>query len=78
MIIENWSLVVGDDLSVPPELRTFLHGTVYGHPTKKDGTVVTTTRVIKLDSLRGICVTEHRVYTLGVPDPEYVKVVSQV
>jgi hypothetical protein len=71
--IEEWSTnTYGKDSYMAPELCFIcLHGTIYNHPTKPDGSRVRTSRIIKADG--NIINTENTEYELGKPDPEFIK-----
>lgn len=73
--IENWSVVRDNsDLNVPPERRPgLLHGEVYAHPYKKDGTHVTTSAIVALNLIDRTCVTRSSRYRLGKPHADYEK-----
>lgn len=55
--LENW--FIGED--------DLLYGTVYGHPLIKDGTEVSTSRVVSLNKETGEAETLNTHYILGKP-----------
>jgi hypothetical protein len=74
VIMKDWA-VVGDDTGNPyraPEYAPpHLHGRVFGHPRKADGSEVTTSRIVSVEGRR--IETRHTVYWLeGPPEPTYV------
>jgi hypothetical protein len=72
--IEEWSVVRGGDAETAPEARPrYLHGKVYGHPIKKDGTNIVSSEVVTLSVEEKTCLTKNTIYRLGTPDPEYAK-----
>lgn len=71
IILENWRTVLLDPYS-PPEAGMRLSGEVYDHPRFQNGTVVTTSRVNKINC-RFITTKSGSLYWLGKPDPNFVK-----
>ncbi len=72
VLLENWSVGVFSNVYQAPEMRSsYLTGTVYGHPRKKDGTEIDTTPIA---AVNGLLVTTRTgtVYQLGAPNPEYL------
>lgn len=47
-----------------------LSGTVFEHPKIADGTLITTSPIVKLDVANGICETRNTIYTLREPSNE--------
>lgn len=74
--IECWSTAdaKSDPFLAPELIGICLHGRVYGHPTKPDGSKVKTSQ-IKLVHGR-LVQTEYNNYYLGEPDPEFIKWMS--
>lgn len=67
--LENWS-VTACWYSAPELGRTYLQGTVFGHPKKEDGKVVITSRVLSVEDKT--VQTRNTTYELGTVDPDYV------
>ena len=74
-VLEYWS-IVGERPSDPyadPSVFSVvkLEGTVTGHPEKKDGSVITTSALLRLQQT--CATTLSRVYRLGVPCAHFVE-----
>lgn len=67
--LDNWSVSIKDPYT-PPELGVHLHGVVTGHPSKRDGTEITTSRITH-SSGRRVTTKSGTVYQLGRIDPKY-------
>lgn len=77
--IEDWS-IVQKPLSVydSPEMRcAYLQGIVYGHPQKKDGTQVITSRIV-LSHKTVVATQSGNIYRLGSPSKNYIKWLNDV
>lgn len=74
--IENWKVVVRGDSYIAPELMDqCLHGNVFGHPKKPDGSEVTTSAIVGWDANTRTVITKSGThYLCGEIDPEYEKV----
>lgn len=71
--IEDWSVVGSQDPYLPPECRTTsLHGRVYGHHRKEDGSLVRTS-AIKSVKGRTITTDSGTVYRLGRVSKTYLQ-----
>lgn len=72
--IENWALRQDGIPHKAPEWQDQrLTGRVYGHPAFEDGAVVQTSEVLSLDLPNRKVYARKRVYTLGKPDPEFIR-----
>jgi len=72
-ILKDWAVVVAprDGYTAPELLSMRLTGTVFGHPHKSNGKVITTSAI---QAVRGRIVhTQNTVYRLGQPHKDYVK-----
>lgn len=76
MVVEllDWIVVhASTDPYCPPELGGIaLKGTVKGHPKKRDGQLVRTTRIKKVEG-RMVLTDSGTLYRLGEPLPDYRK-----
>lgn len=70
--IEDWS-ITGETRNCyyPCSPIRYLQGYVFGHPHRKDGTHVTTSRIDTVEGRR--VTTRNTTYILGEPDQEFVK-----
>lgn len=74
MRIEYWSMVYyPEDPYMPIELKSRrLRGHVYGNQNYKDGTIVLTEEIARVD--KDVIITiNNQQYSLGRPDPNYEK-----
>lgn len=73
--LQNWSVIhsPSDSYKPPETLQHFLCGDVTNHPEIKDNSNITTSAIMRIYEEDGnlCCQTSHRVYQLGVIDPEY-------
>lgn len=70
----RWA-VIGDTCPYSaPEIRSrHLQGIVYNHPDHRDGTLVTTSRIISFNvETREVLTENGRTYVLGEPRKEYM------
>lgn len=77
--LENWGVVFEDDFYLAPELRIpRLQGIVTGHPFKKDGQLVTTSRLTYLKVIGKVAQTASgHEYSLGAPDPKFIEFIKK-
>lgn len=68
--LENWSVDTDYPFDPPELLRLCAHGEVYGDPSRKDGVVITTTRIVGVDG-RNIRTKSGSTYRLGEPSESY-------
>ena len=71
--IEDWSVVGNTDPYTPPECRvTCLHGKVFGHPVKEDGSKVRTSQIVTVKG-RTITTYSGTTYRLGRVSKTYLQ-----
>jgi hypothetical protein len=74
-ILENWGVVFGgavDPYKAPEQLKHYLNGDVSGHPRHLDGTNVTTSSIVEVDSENRVIKTKSgSCYKLGKPSVAY-------
>lgn len=75
MRLENWSVVVqptANPYMAPEQLKSCLHGKIYGHSRFEDGSNVTTSEIIGINKDK-IETYSGSIYELGKVDPLYEK-----
>lgn len=71
MKLENWSLIPSKPFAVPVDReRVRLCGKVYGHPTRPDGALMLTSRVVAVKDCL-VATKSGSCYELGEPEAEY-------
>lgn len=77
--IENWSIVQKplSAYDAPEYKHSYLQGTVYGHPQKKDGTPVITSKIL-LSHKTLVATQSGNIYRLGKPSEDYLKWLDSV
>jgi len=71
--LENWCVRSDANPYQPPEMQSiYLSGEVYDHTRWEDGERISTSNIKKADG-NVITTQTGSVYTLGEPDPEYIK-----
>jgi hypothetical protein len=73
--LESWKLIrySSNPYRAPETWTNKLAGIVFNHPKQPDGSSVITGHLIELDTVARTAVTTGNKYTLGEPDPEWLK-----
>jgi len=73
--LDDWCVVVefGSPYQAPELNRPALRGKAYGHPIHRNGTYVSTSRLLGLDTEARRAETKSRAYKLGNPDSEWLE-----
>lgn len=68
-----WSVIQKswDGYTAPEFIPSHLQGVVEGHPAHKDGTIVTTSAIKRVEG-RTVTTSSGSTYILGEPDPKYI------
>jgi len=71
--LENWGFtILTNSLYQPPELGTpVLVGQVYDHPSRQDGNIITTSRIVGYNKELDAIETHNSFYKIGEPDEKY-------
>lgn len=72
--IENWSIIQKplSHYDAPECNYSYLQGTVFGHPSKKDGTKVITSKIV-LSHKTIVATQSGNLYRLGQPSKDYLE-----
>ena len=79
--LKNWGVVYADEKTydgykAPEQRPKAVKGAVYGHPTRPDGEVIRTSRVVGITG-KSILTQSGSIYDLEDPDPEYIALLKE-
>ena len=76
-LLDNWYIAQTaantKDTVVENPTKVLIIGNVYNHPGFKDGELIKTSPVKKMDLERGLIRTSDKTYTLGIPHEQWVE-----